>query len=87
VAIERFIWTLHAEDRAAERGLSRLDVEEVVRDGHRTRQANEGLGDWRVYGTRSDGQLFAVVYDQPALEDDELARIVTIWRVRNASHS
>jgi len=87
VAIERFIWTLHAEDRAVERGLSHLDVEEVVSDGHRARQTNKGLGDWRVYGTRSDGQSFAVVYDQPVLGDDELARIVTIWRVRKAPRS
>jgi hypothetical protein len=81
--IERFIWTVHAQDRAAERGLNRFDVEAVVREGHKSRQQNRGPGDWRVNGTHPDGQIFVVIYDHPALADTGLARIVTLWRARS----
>lgn len=81
--IERFIWTDHAELRLSDRGLSRLEVEEVVRDGHQFREVNCGDADWRVYGTRSDGRRFAVIYDHPALDDLGQARIVSIWPLRN----
>lgn len=83
--IERFIWTDHAELRLSDRGLSRLEVEEVVRDGHQFREVNRGDADWRVYGTRSDGRRFAVIYDHPALDDLGLARIVSIWPLRDSA--
>jgi hypothetical protein len=51
VEIERFIWTDHAELRRSDRGLGRLEVEEVVRDSHQFREVNRGDADWRVYGT------------------------------------
>ena len=85
--IKRFVWTDHAELRLDERGLTRPDVEEVVRQGHSSREVNRGDANWRVYGTRSDGQRFAVIYDHPALGDAALARIVSVWPVRRSSRS
>ena len=81
--IERFIWTDHAELRLGDRGLSSLEVEEVVREGQQIREVNRGDADWRVHGTRSDGRRFAVIYDHPALGDPGLARIVSTWPLRN----
>jgi hypothetical protein len=87
VEIERFIWTEHAERRLGQRGLTRLDVEAVVRDGHDSREINRGDADWRVYGARSDGRRFAVIYDHPAQADAGLARIVSVWPLREPSQS
>jgi hypothetical protein len=87
VEIERFVWTDHAELRFGERGLTRPDIEQVVREGHSSREVNRGDANWRVYGTRSDGQQFAVIYDHPAMGDAAVARIVSIWLVRNSSRS
>jgi Domain of unknown function (DUF4258) len=69
--VNRFIWTEHAESRAAERGLSRFDIETVIREGHRSREINPGHGDWRIYGSSADGKQFAVVYDHPVLANEE----------------
>ena len=85
VEIEHLIWTDHAELRLSDRGLGRLEVEDVVRDGHQHREVNRGDADWRVHGTRSDGRRFAVIYDHPALDDPNLARIVSIWPLRDLS--
>jgi hypothetical protein len=81
--VDRFIWTEHAESRAAERGLVRFDVETVIREGHDSREVNRGPGDWRVRGSGGDEREFVVVYDYPVFADEEMARIVTIWRLRN----
>lgn len=80
--VDRFIWTEHAESRAAERGLGRFEVETVIRDGHEFREVNRGLGDWRFCANGGDGMGFVVVYDHPAFGDKGLARIVTVWRLR-----
>ena len=80
--IERFIWTEHAELRLSDRGFSRLEVEQVVRDGHQARAVNRGDADWRIEGTRSDGRRFAVIYDHPAHGDPVVARIVSVWALR-----
>jgi hypothetical protein len=82
VEIERFIWTDHAELRLGQRGLTRFEVEEAVREGHEIREANRGDADWRVYGTRSDGRRFAVVYDNPARSDAGAACVVSAWPLR-----
>lgn len=79
--IEGFLWTAHAEDRAAERGLTRLEVEAAVQDGDDLRLPNPGPGDWRVFGTCIGGGRFAVVYDLPALGDERVARLITMWRL------
>jgi hypothetical protein len=34
MAIERFIWTTHAEDKRAKRLLDRSELERSIRDGH-----------------------------------------------------
>lgn len=82
--IERFIWTEHAERRLGQRGLTRHDVEAVIRDDHESREINRGDADWRVYGARLDGRRFAVVYDHPAQGDATLARIVSVWPLRDS---
>lgn len=69
MGIEHIIWTAHAELRLDHRGLTRFEVEEAIREGHPIREANQGDADWRVYGTRTDGREFAVIYDNPARGD------------------
>lgn len=81
--LRNIIWTEHAEMRVAERGLSRLEVEHALRNGHRTRQINKGEADWRVQGaTREDGDRFIVIYDWPVKGGREAARVVSAWRLR-----
>lgn len=82
MAIERFVWTDHAELRLGERGLTRSEVEEAVREAHPVREVNQGDADWRVYGARSDGRRFAVVYDNPVRADPGAARVVSAWPLR-----
>lgn len=86
MAIERFVWTDHAELRLGERGLTRSEVEETVREGHPIREVNRGDADWRVYGVRSDGCNFAVVYDNPVRGDAASVRVVSVWPLRGDSH-
>ena len=81
--IRRVDWTAHARQRLHERGLTVSDVEAAVRAGHDSRQINRGEADWRVYGFRSDGRRFAVVYDHPASGDRRVVRIVTAWTLRD----
>jgi hypothetical protein len=82
MAIERFRWTEHADMRLCERGLTRADVEQAIRDGHGSRRINTGSADWRVQGTRADGKSFAIVYNNPVDDDAGAARIVSAWPVR-----
>jgi hypothetical protein len=82
--IERFIWTIHAEERLDERHLTRGEVEQAVRDGHSLRQLNYGDADWRIHAVRSDGYTYAITYDNPAYGDSAVARIVTAWPLRTA---
>jgi hypothetical protein len=79
MAIERFIWTFHAEDKRARRLLDRSELERVIRDGHTDRQINRGRADWRIYGLLVDGRRFAVVYDHPHGDDQVAVRIVSVW--------
>lgn len=85
MAIKRFAWTDHAELRLDERSLTRSEVEETIREGHPIREVNRGDADWRVYGTRSDGRKFAVVYDNPVGRDTGTARVVSAWPLRGNS--
>lgn len=82
MGIERFIWTVHAELRLDQRGLIRSEVEEAVREGHPIRVKNRGDADWRVYGIRSDGREFVVVYDSPVRGDTRAACVVSAWPLR-----
>lgn len=82
--IKRFIWTDHAELRLGQRGLSRFEVEGAVREGQEIREENRGDADWRVYGSRSDGRKFAVVYDNPARGDADAACVVSAWPLRDS---
>jgi uncharacterized protein DUF4258 len=82
LAIKRFIWTEHAELRLGQRGLTKADVEDAVREGHEDRQINQGDADWRVEGVRADGREFAVIYDNPVRGDASAARVVSIWPLR-----
>jgi hypothetical protein len=73
----RFAWTEHALVKAEMLGLSRLDSEQWIIDGHAVRTRNDGAGDWQVTVGR-----IVIVYNHP--DDGELlcARIVTVWRRR-----
>lgn len=75
--IERFIWTIHAEMRLPQRGLTRERVERSVRDLHPIREANAGEADWRV-----DAGRFVVVYDRHGSQDVNVVRIVSVWPKR-----
>jgi hypothetical protein len=83
VGIRGFIWTDHAELRLEQRGLVRFEVEEAIREGHETREINAGNADWRIYGERSDGCRYVVVYDSPVEGDESTARIVSAWPLRS----
>lgn len=85
MGIESFIWTHHAELRLGQRGLTPFEVEEAIRDGHATREANRGDADWRVHATRSDGRRFVVIYDNPVRGDASAACVVSAWPLRKGS--
>jgi len=87
VAIERFIWTEHAERRLRQRRLTRAEVEQAIRDRHGERQINRGDADWRIHGSRADGRRFAVIYDNPVKGDRRTVRIVSAWPLRRAKRS
>jgi hypothetical protein len=82
VAIERFIWTDHAELRLGQRGLTTADVEEAVREEHENREINQGDADWRVEAVRPDGRRFAVIYDNPVRGDASAACVISAWPLR-----
>jgi hypothetical protein len=77
--IERFVWTLHAEQKRAERLLDRVGVERAVRNGHPNRQINRGRADWLIHGLLVDGRRVEVVYDYPYGADHAAALIVSVW--------
>jgi hypothetical protein len=43
VAIKRFVWTDHAELRLGERGLTRSEVEDAIREGHPMREVIKAM--------------------------------------------
>lgn len=79
LAITRFIWTTHAENRRATRMLDRSIVEHQIQREHDERRINRGRADWRIDSLLPDGRRLAVVYDHPHREDHETARIVSLW--------
>jgi len=81
MAIERFIWTAHAQARLAQRRLDRRDIERAIREGHAAREVNDGRAQWLVRGTTADGAAFQVIYDDPHGDDIEAVRIVSAWRI------
>jgi len=82
MAIERFIWTTHAEKRRTERLLDRAELERAIRDGHANRQRMKippTRADWLIDGLLADGRRFVVVYDHPHGADHAAVRIVSVW--------
>jgi hypothetical protein len=79
MAIERFIWTHHAERRRIRRLLDRSELERSIHDGHGERQINRGEADWRIYGLLADGRRFVIAYDHPHGSDHAAVRIVSVW--------
>jgi hypothetical protein len=77
MTIERFKWTIHAEERLSQRGLSRARVEHAVQELHPIREANLGAAEWRV-----DAGRFVVIYDHPDNKDIDAVRIVSVWSKR-----
>jgi hypothetical protein len=80
MTIQRFTWTIHAEKRVAQRGLTRARIERAVRELHPTRETNDGEAEWRV-----DAGLFVVVHDHPDREDIDAVRIISAWPKRGRS--
>jgi uncharacterized DUF497 family protein len=71
------IWSPHAETRARERGVSKLDVQSVIKRGRVTgldMQAN-GEERWRLAGTDEDNVDFIVVVTP---KDDNLLVVTVI---------
>jgi hypothetical protein len=81
MAIERFLWTHHAESRLHERHLTRGDIEQAIRDGHSKRQVNDGQADWLLVGVTTNGVPFEVIYDHPAHGETTTARVISAWRL------
>ena len=81
MAIERFIWTNHAQARREQRRLDASDVEQAIRAGHAEREVNDGRAEWLVSGETSDGVAFEAIYDHPHQGDTDAARIVSVWRL------
>ncbi len=84
MGIERFIWTDHAQQRVYERGLAPAEVERLISEQHDARELNQGEADWRLYGARTDGRGFAVIYDQPVHGEESTVRIVSVWTLRSS---
>jgi hypothetical protein len=81
MAIEHFIWTVHAQLRLQQRRLDRQEIEGAIREGHDAREVNDGRAQWLVHGTTAAGAAFEVIYDHPHGDDIETARIVSVWRI------
>lgn len=67
-------FTNYAERRAAQRGLSRRQIAELVLAEHPRRRRNPRKADWIV---RSQG--IGVAYDWPDRGDETIALVVTVW--------
>jgi uncharacterized protein DUF4258 len=78
--IERFVWTVHAQQRLGQRRLDRLEVEQAIRQGHDAREVNDGRAQWRVRGVTLQGASFEAIYDHPHDDDVTAVRIVSVWR-------
>lgn len=77
MAIKRFTWTIHAEERLPQRELVRAHIERAIRDLHPLRETNQGAAEWRV-----DAGRFVVIYDHPDDGDLDAVRIVSVWSKR-----
>ena len=81
MGIDRFVWTEHARARCEQRRLDASEVEQAIKFGHASRQVNDGRAEWLISGKTPDGTLFEAIYDHPHLGDDEVVRIVSVWRL------
>jgi Domain of unknown function (DUF4258) len=81
MGIERFIWTAHAELRRTQRRLDAEAIEEAIQEGHADRKVNEGRAQWIIEGSTADGVRFEAIYDHPHGDDEEAARIVSVWHL------
>jgi hypothetical protein len=81
VAIERFVWTEHAESRRHQRRIDAADVERAIHDGHAGRRVNDGRAEWLLGGETAGGVAFEAIYDHPHDGDQEAAPIVSVWRL------
>jgi Domain of unknown function (DUF4258) len=81
MSIERSVWTAHAQQRIQQRRLDRHEVEQAIRQGHDSREVNDGRAQWLVRGTTADGTPFEAIYDHPHRGDVETVRIVSVWRL------
>lgn len=70
----RIALTYHAQDRAAQRGISYHSIADLVLNHYQRRLRNPGPADWQLVG----GGV-AVAYDWPAERDQTLAVVVTVW--------
>lgn len=66
MGITLFVWTDHALVRLAERGLTRSEVEDAVREAHEARLANVGQADWLIATKTDAGIAIEAIYDPSA---------------------
>ena len=81
MAIERFIWTEHAEMRLHQRRLDAAEIEQAIKERHSEREVNDGRAEWLVSGETADGTAFEAIYDHPHGDDEAAVRIVSVWRL------
>lgn len=81
MAVERFAWTDHALQRLEDRGLTRFEVEDAIREGHDGRVPNEDGADWLIAAKTQSGISIEAVYDHPHAGDETAARIVSVWQL------
>jgi hypothetical protein len=82
--IEHFNWTAHAIERLGQRGIDRMDVEQIIRANHRDRTVNRGKAEWRITGSGTTGGApIVVIYDHPDAGDQSRVRIVSAWVARD----
>lgn len=82
MAIEHFVWTVHAQQRIQQRRLDRHEVEQAIGERHDDREVNDGRAQWLIRGTTADGTPFEAIYDHPHGGDVDKVRIVSVWRLR-----
>lgn len=81
MAIERFVWTEHAQMRLAERHLDGAEIERAISELHAERRENDGRAEWLVGGVIAGGTAFEAIYDHPHGEDEAAVRIISVWRL------
>lgn len=68
------VLTRHAEEQALRRGISAVEIAEIVLTRHADRRHNRGSADWLV-----SARGIGVAYNWPHQRDATTALVVTVW--------